>query len=82
MDNKLFEDVCIQLVAKETGLDPLQIYIVWLVKVLGNNKALASTTVSGDGLYFEITYNGHKDEVYVDKYVKESNTLYQPGDLE
>ena len=81
MDNKLFEDVCIQLVAKETGLDPLQIYIVWLVKVLGNNKALASTTVDGDGLYFEITYNGHKDEVYVDKYVKETNTCYNPGDL-
>ena len=82
MDNKLFEDVCIQLVSKETGLEPLQIYIVWLVKVLGNNKALVSTTVDGDGLYFEVTYNGNKDEVYVDKYVKESNTRYQPGDLE
>ena len=81
MDNKLFEDVCIQLVAKETGLDPLQIYIVWLVKVLGNNKAMVSTAVSGDGLYFEVTYNGNKDEVYVDKYVKETNTCYKPGDL-
>ena len=80
MDNKLFEDACVQVVARETGLNPLQIYVVWMVKVLGNNKALVSTEVPGDGLYFEVTYNGLKDEMYVDKYVKESNTVYKAGD--
>lgn len=57
------------------GYDPtedLDVYVVWLVKALQNNKALLSTTVS-DGRYYEVTHNGDKDEVYVDTYVKEEN---------
>ena len=37
-----------------------------------NNKALASTTVS-DGMYYEITYNGDKQETYIDVYKKWEN---------
>lgn len=47
-------------------------YIVWSVKVLQNNKALVSTTVS-DGMYYEVTYNGDKGEVYLDAYKKWEN---------
>lgn len=47
-------------------------YIVWSVKVLQNNKALVSTTVS-DGMYYEVTYNGDKNEIYLDAYKKWEN---------
>jgi hypothetical protein len=46
-----------------------EVYIVWFAKTLGNWKALASTTRT-DGLYFEITYDGNKNQTYVDTYVK------------
>ena len=48
------------------------VYIVWSCKTLQNNKALASTNVS-DGMYYELTYNGDKKEMYVDVYKKLEN---------
>lgn len=48
------------------------VYIVWMCKILQNHKALVSTTVS-DGMYYEITYNGDKNEYYFDAYKKWEN---------
>ena len=48
------------------------VFIVWSCKTLQNNKALASTTLS-DGMYYELTYNGDKDELYFDAYKKWEN---------
>ena len=48
------------------------VFIVWSVKALQNNKALVSTTVS-DGMYYEITHNGNENETYVDVYKKWEN---------
>ena len=48
------------------------VYVVWFCKTLQNWKALVSTTVS-DGMYYEVTYNGDKDEIYVDAYKKWKN---------
>lgn len=48
------------------------VYIVWLCKILQNNKALVSTTVP-DGIYYEITRNGDTGETYVDVYKKWEN---------
>ena len=45
------------------------VFIVWLCKILQNNKALLSTTLF-DGMYYEITYNGDNDEAYIDAYKK------------
>lgn len=50
-----------------------ELYVVWLVKALQNNKALLSTSRSGDGLYFEVTNNGDKKEIYLDVYKKQEN---------
>lgn len=50
------------------------VYVVWMVKVLQNNKALLSTTVS-DGMYYEFTWNGDKKEGYLDAYKKWKNVL-------
>ena len=46
------------------------VFVVWACKTLQNYKALLSTTVSGDGIYAEYTYNGDKQEMYEDLYKK------------
>lgn len=61
------------MVANKSSMKEEQIYVVWMVKVLQNNKAMLSTSVDGDGLYFEVTYNGDKNEFYVDTYGKLDN---------
>lgn len=48
------------------------IYMVWCCKTLQNNKALLSTTLL-DGMYYECTYNGDKQEMYIDAYKKWDN---------
>jgi hypothetical protein len=51
------------------------IYIVWTCKTLQNWKACISTTLP-DGMYYECTYNGDTDELYLDAYKKfENRTL-------
>lgn len=54
----------------ETNLEDF--YVVWKCKTLQNWKALVSTDVV-NGLYWEITFNGDKNEFYVDRYKKASN---------
>ena len=49
------------------------LYVVWLARALQNNKALLSTNIDGDGLYFEVTHNGDKNEIYLDIYKKQEN---------
>ena len=48
------------------------VFIVWACKILQNNKALVSTTVP-DGMYYEVTYDGDKQQSYVDVYKKWQN---------
>ena len=50
------------------------VYNVWYCKTLQNHKGLFSTPVS-DGMYYEITYNGDKDELYIDAYKKWENVI-------
>ena len=58
------------------NIDLSNVFIVWSCKTLQNYKCLASTTVSGDGIYAEYTYNGDKQELYEDVYVKLSNACH------
>lgn len=48
------------------------VFIVWNCKTLQNNKALASTTLL-DGMYYEVTYSGDRNEIYFDAYKKWEN---------
>lgn len=48
------------------------LYIVWKAKVLQNWKYLISSTLI-DGMYYELTYNGDKEEWYLDAYKKFEN---------
>ena len=52
------------------------VFVVWNCKTLQNNKALLSTTLF-DGMYYECTYNGDKQELYFDAYKKWENIKYE-----
>lgn len=52
------------------------VFVVWYCKTLQNHKALLSTPVS-DGMYYEITYNGDKNELYFDAYKKWENIKFE-----
>lgn len=62
-----------QTFSYELTLD--DVYVVWSCKTLQNSKALLSTTVN-DGMYYEVTYNGAKREVYFDAYKKQENLCF------
>ncbi|QAY17184.1 hypothetical protein SEA_MADAMATO_66 [Streptomyces phage Madamato] len=51
-----------------------EVYVVWFVKVLQHWKALVSTD-RPDGRYYELTFNGDRNEVYIDEYGKLKNTV-------
>ena len=51
------------------------VFVVWSCKALQNHKALLSTNIA-DGMYYEITYNGDKKELYLDAYKKWQNIKY------
>ena len=49
-----------------------EVYTVWKCKTLQNWKYMISSTLP-DGMYYEVTYNGDKDEMYLDAYKKFEN---------
>lgn len=55
-------------------IDESDVYVVWMVKVLQNNKCLISTSVP-DGIYYEFTWNGDSNEGYLDVYKKWTNCV-------
>ena len=65
----------------EPELTVEDLYVTWFAKTLDNWKALVSTSISGDGLYFEVTHNGEKMETYVDTYRKSSNHVFSHHDF-
>lgn len=85
MDNQEFIDKCKQLVSEYTNnhvdksdnitVPPQDVFVVWSCKTLQNNKALLSTPLF-DGMYYECTYNGDKNEIYFDAYKKWENIKY------
>lgn len=79
---KDFQSVCLDKLVNwynthnETQIERDDVFIVWSCKTLQNYKCLASTAVSGDGIYAEYTYNGDEQELYEDVYKKLTNTHY------
>lgn len=81
-----FRNLCIDKVVKyfnskrdesdSKELLPDDVFVVWQVKVLQNFKALLSTEMR-DGMYYELTYNGDEDELYLDVYKKYVNVAYK-----
>lgn len=79
---KEFQSVCLNKLVEwynahgDVKIDLGDVFVVWSCKTLRNYKLLASTTVSGDGIYAEYTYNGDKQELYEDVYRKITNIRY------
>lgn len=57
---------------KSDNIPEFDVFIVWYAYELGHSKALLSTTLL-DGMYYEITYNSNKNELYFDVYKKFEN---------
>lgn len=59
---------------KTDGEIDFEVYTVWKAKALQNWKYLISTTLP-DGMYYELTFNGDKNEWYLDAYKKFENKV-------
>ena len=85
MNDKEFIEICKEKVRDYANehldkTDNVQItidnvFVVWQCKTLQNNKALLSTPLF-DGMYYELTYNGDKKELYLDAYKKFENKCF------
>lgn len=64
---ELVRQYAIDHIDKTDEIPSFNIFIVWSCKTLQNSKLLISTSLK-DGMYYEITYNGDKKEVYFDAY--------------
>lgn len=74
---QLVADYVLEHIDKTDGIPWFDTYIVWNCFILGNIKAMLSTTLR-DGMYYEVTYNYLKDEIYFDAYKKFENRKIQP----
>lgn len=77
MDNKVIEivrDYITEHLDKSDPTPDFEVYTVWKSKALQNWKYLLSSTLN-DGMYYELTYNGDKEEWYLDAYKKFENRV-------
>jgi len=71
---KIVENYISEHLDKSDTLPFFDVYIVWKCKALQNWKYLISSTLN-DGMYYELTYNGDKEEWYLDAYKKFENRV-------
>ena len=69
---KIVRDYAIEHLDKSDETPNFDVFVVWYCKTLQNHKALLSTSLF-DGMYYELTYNGDKKELYFDAYKKFEN---------
>lgn len=73
---RLVNDYVITHLDKSDDITDFTVYVVWYNFTLGNSKALLSTNLL-DGMYYEITYNANKNEIYFDAYKKFENKCFK-----
>lgn len=69
---QLVKEYVLEHLDKSDNIPEFNVFIVWSCKTLQNSKALLSTSLP-DGMYYELTYNGDKKEIYFDAYKKFEN---------
>lgn len=69
---KLVRDYITEHLDKSEPIPVFDVFTVWKVKALQNWKFLISSSLP-DGMYYEVTYNGDKQEWYLDAYKKFKN---------
>lgn len=75
LSSEEFINRCKSIVVDYTDKDITEdnVFVVWYCKTLQNHKAILANNIIEDQTIYEITYNGDKSELYVDKYKKEFN---------
>ena len=76
---ELVERYILEHLDKTDEIPNFDVYMVWKSKVLQNWKYLISSTLP-DGMYYELTFNGDKNEWYLDAYKKFENKVYPVDD--
>ena len=71
---KLVRNYALSHLDKSDPNSNFEVYIVWKCKTLQNWKYLISTTLY-DGMYYELTFDGDKDQWYLDAYKKFENIV-------
>ena len=75
MDNKAIDIVrkyIVDHLDKSDNMPEFKVFVVWKCKALQNWKYMMSSTLF-EGMYYEITYSGYKNEWYLDVYKKFEN---------
>lgn len=72
---KLVREYIADHLDKADEMPAFEVFVVWNAYILGNAKALLSTTLP-DGMYYEVTYNKAKNEIYLDAYKKFENICF------
>ena len=79
MGSKEFQELAMNAVFQvNPNIAISEMYVVWMCNMLESNNALISA-MSTDN-YYEVTYNGDKKELYVDEYIKNTNTCLNVND--
>ena len=81
MNSYRFEVICKNALIKELkekyneNYSIEELHLVWFSKILKNYKCLIVDLKPSNKRYYECTYNGEKDEIYIDIYDKEYNIV-------
>lgn len=78
---KIVEKYIKEHLDKSDEVPNFDVYFVWKCKALQNWKYLLSSTLF-DGMYYELTYNGDKEEWYLDAYKKFENCCIKNSEVE
>ena len=71
---QIVRDYIYEHLDRSDEIPTFEVFIVWKCKTLLNWKYLISSTLI-DGMYYELTFNGNKDEWYLDAYKKFENRV-------
>ena len=76
------KNAVIKSIRKKYGEDYIigEIQMVWFAHILGYKKSILIDMGPNNRIY-EVTYNKLQNEMYVDAYVKESNTVLTDFDM-
>lgn len=78
---QIVKEYIIEHFDKTDEIPNFEVFMVWKSKVLQNWKYLISSTLF-DGMYYELSYNGDKNEWYLDAYKKFENRVIEGTNID
>ena len=71
---EIVKEYAVEHLDKTDAIPDFEVYVVWKAKALQNWKYLISISLL-DGMYYELTFNGDRNEWYLDAYKKFENKV-------